>query len=712
MKIMIKKFVWGLMGVVSLIGFTSCNPEPDESDLFTATGETAADYISRKSELASFNYILTRVGLNRNLSAYGGYTCFIPTNDAVAEYIDGLYNDSEARIPHNGMTENSLEGLTDSLCNDIARYHLLAHSKATDALSTIDLGGASGSVSTMLRVPIPYDASSGKVVLNKVATIIEPDSVVTNGIVHVIDKVVPRNTRLLSEEIERISEFSIFAEALRMTGLIDSVTRESKDEEYTVSDDYDVNSNGDKTEPLYYPDECKVKYTIFAEPDSIMRLNGINDVNDLIQYANNVYGNAANWYDYLGETGNSVSTGNDYTNRFNALNMFVAYHILYAGMPEDELVYENSTKWQKAQTWNYVNGGQPYDYYETMLPNTILKIWQPQPLTTRKSLFINRYITFNTLTDELGTMGSAGMHQEVFKGVKINRTSDRATGVQNWNVQTFNGYIHSLQGMLVYDEQVPKGVLHERLRFESTTFLPEFINNGFRMSNSTEISALNGGLSGARVAFPLNYFDNVVSYTSENRFRYNVKGAYNAYQADTFQGWGDYDLAIKLPPLPTNTYEFRIFYTPMSHGGMMQFYMGSSSSIQSMIALDIPLDVRILKEDPRIGSTPFYEEDDLGVSSDASLRNRGYMRGLFSYVDHPEYGDGNDTDHNMRSDARNASFRKIMGRIQMKQSEEHWFRIKNVIPNDGNLARKWQFDYIEFVPIDVVDNDTYSEDWY
>lgn len=712
MKIMIKKFVWGLMGVVSLIGFTSCNPEPDESDLFTATGETAADYISRKSELASFNYILTRVGLNRNLSAYGGYTCFIPTNDAVAEYIDGLYNDSEARIPHNGMTENSLEGLTDSLCNDIARYHLLAHSKATDALSTIDLGGASGSVSTMLRVPIPYDASSGKVVLNKVATIIEPDSVVTNGIVHVIDKVVPRNTRLLSEEIERISEFSIFAEALRMTGLIDSVTRESKDEEYTVSDDYDVNSSGDKTEPLYYPDECKVKYTIFAEPDSIMRLNGINDVNDLIQYANNVYGNAANWYDYLGETGNSVSTGNDYTNRFNALNMFVAYHILYAGMPEDELVYENSTKWQKAQTWNYVNGGQPYDYYETMLPNTILKIWQPQPLTTRKSLFINRYITFNTLTDELGTMGSAGMHQEVFKGVKINRTSDRATGVQNWNVQTFNGYIHSLQGMLVYDEQVPKGVLHERLRFESTTFLPEFINNGFRMSNSTEISALNGGLSGARVAFPLNYFDNVVSYTSENRFRYNVKGAYNAYQADTFQGWGDYDLAIKLPPLPTNTYEFRIFYTPMSHGGMMQFYMGSSSSIQSMIALDIPLDVRILKEDPRIGSTPFYEEDDLGVSSDASLRNRGYMRGLFSYVDHPEYGDGNDTDHNMRSDARNASFRKIMGRIQMKQSEEHWFRIKNVIPNDGNLARKWQFDYIEFVPIDVVDNDTYSEDWY
>ena len=689
----------GLMGFVGVMGLVSCNPEPDESDLFTATGETAADYISRKSELSSFNYILNRVGLDRNLAAYGEYTCFIPTNDAVSTYITNLYNDPEAAIPHNGMTEESLEGLTDSLCNDIAKYHL-----ASSTMTTIDMGGGSGSINTLLRIPVSSDGSTGQVVLNKVATIVEPDSVVTNGVVHVINAVIPRNTRLLSEEMERIPEFSIFSEALHLTGFDEKLTQTKKNVEYTISDSKDTNG-----QELYHPDECKVMYTIFAEPDSIMRLNGINDINGLIEYANRVYGGAASWYDYLTETGNSVSTGDDYTNTFNALNMFVAYHILYAGMPEDELVYERSTKWQKAQTWNYVNDAQPFDYYETMLPGTILKIWQPQPMANRKTLYINRYVAFNTLTDELGTMGSIGMHPVLRPGVRINRSTDKADGVQNWNIQTFNGYI-SIQGMLVYDEMVPKGVLHERLRFDSTTFLPEFINNGIRMSNSTEISALNGGGSGARVAFPLNYFDNVVSYTSENRFRYNVKGAYNAWQADTFQGWGDYDLAIKLPPVPTNTYEFRVFYTPMSHGGMMQFYMGSSSNLQSMMALDIPLDVRIPIDDPRIGYTHFYEEDDLGVATDAALRNRGYMRGLFSYVDHPEYGDGNSTDHNMRSDLRNASLRKIMGRMQLKQSDEHWFRIKNVISDETDL--KWQFDYIEFVPIDVVDNDTYSEDWF
>lgn len=710
MKKNLKKIVGriALLGLVSVIGLTGCNPEPDESDLFTATGETAADYIDRKAELSSFKQILTKVGLYRNLSAYGEYTCFIPTNDAVATYIEELYNDPEAAIPHNGMTENSLEGLTDSLCNDIARYHLVAGT----VMTTIDMGGGTGSVNTMLRIPFTSDGTSGQIVLNNMATIIEPDSVVTNGVVHVIDKVIPRNTRLMSEEMERLAEFSIFAEAMELTGLADSVTKSKKDMTYTISDIKDVDSNGNTTSDLYSPDECKIMYTIFAEPDSIMNLNGIYNIDDLIRYANDVYGGAAAWYDYLTETGQTVSTGNDYTNRFNALNMFVAYHILYAGMPEDELVYERSNKWLKALTWNYVNDAQPFDYYETMLPHTILKIWQPQPMVTRKSLYINRYVAFNTLTDEVGTMGSAGMHPVLREGVKINRTTDHAPGAQNWNVQTYNGYLHSLQGMLVYDEMVPKGVLHERLRFDSTTLLPEMINNGFRMSNSDEISALNAGGSGARVAFPLNYFDNVVSYTSENRFRYNVKGAYNAWQSDTFQGWGDYDLAIKLPPVPTNTYEFRIFYTPMGHGGMMQFYLGNSSSLQSMMALDVPLDVRIPYTDPRIGSTPFYEEDDLGVATDAALRNRGYMRGLFSYVDHPEYGDGNSTDHNMRSDARNASFRKIMGRMQLKQSEEYWFRIKNVIPNDGNLARKWQFDYIEFVPLDVVDNDMYSEDWY
>ena len=145
----------------------SCNPEPDESDLFTATGETAADFIKRKAELSSFAYILNRVGLDRNLSSYGKYTCYVPTNDAVTSYLDSLYNDQEAVIPHNGMSENSLEGMSDSLCNDIARYHL-----STGVNTTIDMGGGSGTLSTMLRIPITTDGTTGTIRLHQAAPII------------------------------------------------------------------------------------------------------------------------------------------------------------------------------------------------------------------------------------------------------------------------------------------------------------------------------------------------------------------------------------------------------------------------------------------------------------------------------------------------------------------------------------------------------------
>ena len=53
---------------------------------------------------------------------------------------------------------------------------------------------------------------------------------------------------------------------------------------------------------------------------------------------------------------------------------------------------------------------------------------------------------------------------------------------------------------------------------------------------------------------------------------------------------------------------------------------------------------------------------------------------------------------------------RILGRMQFKQSREYWLRYKNVIADETDL--KWVLDFIEFVPVSVVDNDQYSEDWY
>ena len=94
-----KKLICKIAAVAFLpgmMGLTSCSEDIDESNLYTFTGETIEDYLAnRPDQFSSFNYILQRAGLDKLMSGYGTYTCFAPTNEAVEEYIDSLYNDPE-----------------------------------------------------------------------------------------------------------------------------------------------------------------------------------------------------------------------------------------------------------------------------------------------------------------------------------------------------------------------------------------------------------------------------------------------------------------------------------------------------------------------------------------------------------------------------------------------------------------------------------------
>ena len=497
---------------------------------------------------------------------------------------------------------------------------------------------------------------------------------------------------------DSIGGYSIFAAALKLTGLYDSLNVYAVRKFERPNDICDT--NGDQ---LFCPATSRNGFTLFAEPDSVMKINGINNISELITYANNVYGKANEWYDYLAERGLKVSTGTDYTNQQNALNMFVAYHILKSAMPADELVY---TRNNRNTYWNYCNGGHAYDYFETMLPRTLMKVWQPS--YGFGPLFINRYITNNTLTDEVGTYGSDAMHSVVSVGVRIAKSTD-----SNWNYSTdvaaYNGYIHGIRSMLVYDALVPRGVLHERMRFDFASMLPEMNNNGWRFLTQQEASVLNGGGSGGRLAFPNDYFENIRVYTNETRLRCSLRGAYNAYMSDAMQSWGNnFDLAVKLPVLPSGKYEVRLAFTPMSYGSIVQLYFGDNPSGSSWIPYGIPLDLTIPQEDPRIGWTDYMEEEDLGIASDKAMRNRGYMRGPYSYQDHAERGI--DDTMSQRRGTRNASFRKILGLIDIKQGTDNWLRVRSVIPDSGKA--KFLLDYIEFVPVDVVNNTQYMEDWY
>ena len=677
---------------MALLGFVSCKEDINESNLYTFTGNTIEDYLTLYGDrFSDFNYIVKRAGYDKILSAYGTYTCFAPTNEAVQAYIDSLYDDESVKeeLPHNGMTARGLEGLTDSLCTDIALFHLLSSKVMGVDLTQND----NHTFPTLLGRDIntDLDAARGLISINADAFITAMDSVCENGVVHEIDHVITRSNRLMFGEMNQHTDlFSIFAQALEMTGLADSLTEQSRPVQ-PVSNTYN----------FYVPEKVALGYTIFAETDEALKDLGINNIDDLIKYANDQYSRCAlpstdedGWYDYYRNHGISVSTGNDYESPYNCLNMFVRYHILKEKVPYSALVIR----------WNEISKVTVFEYYETMLPYTLLKVSQ---LGTKR--VINRWVTNNTLTDRIGEQASSAIAIVKREGVEI----------QNDNISAMNGYIHPIKSLLVYDKNVPRGVLNERLRFDDAALFGEMQSNSFRIYTDTQIKDLNGGktgsdgaLGGAYIRIPDGIFTNLKIYNGENTRLYYLPGKENNwsnYQADEFNCMGTFDFAFRLPPVPDGTYELRMGYTANGNRGMLQFYLGRSSALTSMEALDIPLDMRYVPVDDAAGAPDvrtgwclYTKTDDQGVESDANMRNLGYMRGPFFYTV------GKGTSAYARANAQD--LRRIIKKLQLEQGE-YWLRFKSVLGDKG-LNSQFHLDYIELVPENVYNNTMYVEDMY
>ena len=749
---MIKKWT----GKITLIGYcllvfgmSACTEEPDGSNLYSTDDKTLSELLRERSELSAFYAILQKSGFDKYLGTYGQYTCFAPLNDGVSTYLDSLYNDeayllSKNKKKHNGIQEDSnwnnldvmakVNLMPDSLCDDIARYHL-----SGELHMLIDLAGAGTTWSTMkvgrnIDVAIFEEGKAPKVEyegltgLNKVAAIIDGDIEAINGVLQIISEVIPRSTRTTDDQlrVEGEKDLRIFYEALEATGWADSLMVEKKLDVDGTPKTYEFAAPPTDRDgnALYYPKECLVKWTVFAETDAVFAAEGINSFDDLRAKCAEWYGNCSSWYDYVRTKGITVSTGEDYTNPFNVVNMFVAYHILRAGMPINKIVYEQDK--YSSGVWNFCFGYEPQEYFETLLPNTLLKVWQTSPKGT-KDLWLNRYLENNTLTSKLGTFGvdGDGDHTLVFPGVKIDRTA---------SVETENGFIHRIGGILKYDQNARNG-LNERLRFDSSTFLYELINNSLRFATASEVSNLNGGGDGNRIAFDNTYFDNIVCYNPGTLLRFNVLGAWRAHNSDQFQGWDVYDFAIKLPHVPSGTYELRIIYPPMNRGGLMQFYLGNSPKQSDMVAVGIPFDACA---DPTQDTSFGYEmlpqsaEDidetyDGGVASDQTMHVRGYMRAPASFsratyntITDPLVYDPTDiysaakkmtggtscrTEHGYGT----MMLRRVIITQQFDQDKDYWLRIKNLV-SDSNLG--WSFDFVEFMPVDLLNHPTMNEDWY
>lgn len=103
--------------------------------------------------------------------------------------------------------------------------------------------------------------------LNNSAAIIGGDNDVENGIIHLVDKPIDPQYKIISKQISEHRFFSIFNSAMAETGYADEVSQTS-DISYIQGEDKHHTSN-------FTPKQKYYKYTAFIEPDEVFNANGI-----------------------------------------------------------------------------------------------------------------------------------------------------------------------------------------------------------------------------------------------------------------------------------------------------------------------------------------------------------------------------------------------------------------------------------------------------
>ena len=626
------------------VAFNSCVDNDDDVPMnrYTAEKMTAAQFLTEnESRVGDFITLLKRTSYFAMLSTYGDYTVFAPNNEAFAKYMAT-------------NSYNSIDEIPLAVCDTLVRTHIIK----TKAYFTTDISEGSlgmNMAETFIELSINTDAENNNAVVhfaNKVARMVEYDDSVTNGVVHIVNNIIPRTSDKLPDVIKSDSTVSIFAEALFMTGLADSLMayedksypewgadKASQDSAYTWNLSLKCKAEG--ADPIQWVQKRYFKYTAFVEPDSIYKKYGIKNVSDLEAYAKKIYDEVypedAGLYD------------KDYRNRKNPLNRFVSYHLIDRVLPYDEIIMRKDC----FKHWD-IDKCDPEEFYETMCPGTLVRF-----SSYSEQLYINR----------------KGHKANIeVPGVRVWKSTESGSSLQ----QAPNGMYHYLDDILAYTTEVRDVVLNCRIRFDSTVLSPDFANSDRPLYGEDK-------LRGYRLDFIKNWRvlgeKAVIGLHGEGVW-------WQHYKSNGITVSGIFDMTIKLPPVPTGTYEIRTGYTVNPERGVVQFYLNN-------VPCGIPADLRIYGPDPSIGWVADVTGDDVEARNankaiDKAMHNRGYMKAMDCYWQ------GAAKENVLR--AKENNLRYILTTQYLDANETYYLRARQVLKDPECY---WSFDYIELCPKSV-----------
>lgn len=241
----VKKMKYLFLFLLPVFAIESCNKKVDFSYQVQTRQVLMFDQLSQDTSLSILVAGLTRTKLSAVLNSYGPYTLFAPDNNAFRKY-----------FALKGKT--GLADFDDSTLSYLLRYHIMTTRLVA---ANFKQGPQDSTASTGDNINI--DISKGyktTAIINASALIYQTDIQFYNGYMHKIDGVLDPPTLTIGQFLaNNPDKYSIFTAGLKQAGLIDTLTNLTN----------------------YFG--TKIRLTLFAETNDVLKAAGINDYTNLTQ---------------------------------------------------------------------------------------------------------------------------------------------------------------------------------------------------------------------------------------------------------------------------------------------------------------------------------------------------------------------------------------------------------------------------------------------
>ena len=577
--------------------FTGCQDDLPADSYYTFTGEMMSDFLKNREDFSLFRRIVERAGKLDFLGTRGARTLFPPINSGV-----------EAFLKEKGYA--SVEDISVSYCDTLLKSCLVER-----IIYTYDLGKTQQE-NNQLDLPLIIQTDGDTLdanhmvlsIINRRAAIINElkNDSVENGVVHPVDKVLIPNTSLGATLLdENHSQFSIFYEALRRTGLLDSLTR-YQDESYEIwKEDYPrfkpniVCGHDTDIFTAKRPDHRYSGFTLLIVPDEVLYEKYSDRFNEdmtmgekidaLYRLAEEKYdGHAAAEIFGLNKPVPENPEGKTYkqlfwnkhslTDRHNPLNMFLSYHIL-------DRLFESTAK--LVNCWGvHTQYANPTEWISTLLDFSTIKL---------EKVYSTVDPAVESPTDFYINHSVASIYNS---GQRVRGAHLSLPDADNFSLNVAYYYVDDV---LAYDETMRNNVMNTRMRIDFYTVWPELTNNKIRLCgnvtqpygsyDNTENGTEGGGYN---YYIPSNYIKGLKMNENAIFFAQRPKIGMTSAFDDCVSILGTYDLTFQLPNVPPGTYELRLGYGSMPDRGIVQMYVDN-------VPQGLPLDMREEGDSPIIG---------------------------------------------------------------------------------------------------------------